>query len=588
MGLRRNLGTLRRRTWTIIAFGVVVGALVGAMVGGYSALRVSTYSAHARVMLRLNDPAQLLNPLAAGATGSNAARDATAQLDIVTSTAVAKQAAARVSGATIVAMRRAVSVRRVGTDALIEITGTSPSRLRAARIANAFARAYVDVRLAATVASLQQVKQSVDAQLASLDARIADLDSQARAKPSSEAPPAQLAAAANRYQLLQGRQQELETTIGLRRGPAVLVSPASAADATPNSSPVRSSVLGALVGLAAGIVVAAIRMSLDERIRTSEEIGRATGLPVLAELPRDQRLKKEPTRLAVLSSPRSALSEASRALRASIELRETEHRRPVLLVTSAATGEGKSLVSANLAAAYALAGYRTVLVEGDMRSPRLSTVFGTYRAPFVASGEAVNGLSSLVRELMVPGADRPALEQAALLRTAVENLLFLPAGPATGSPSELLDSPAMAVLLADLANVADIVIIDAPPLLPVSDAAALARWSDAVLLVAAMGESRRSTLRRARQILAAHPRVLGVVANKMPASPRYAPHRRGGLPAATVGSPSLAVMRPLPVPTPQIGCPDANGNIWIDLSEELDSDDPRVGPDALQVSGWSR
>lgn len=588
MGLRRNLEMLRRKTWTVIAFCVVVGALVGAMVGGFSGVRASTYSANARVMLRLDDPAELLNPLAAGATDTSAARDVTAQLDVVKGAEVTRQAAAHVPGITVAALRDAVSVHRVGTDALIEITGTSPSRIRSARIANAIARAYVDMRLAATVASLQQVKQGVDTQLASLDARIGELDAQARAKPSSEAAPAQLAAAANQYQDLQGRQQDLETMIGLRRSPAVLVSPASAPDATANSRPVRSGLLGALIGLVVGIVVAAIRMSLDDRIRTSEEIGRVTGLPVLAELPRDQRAKKEPTRLAVLSSPRSALSEASRLLRASIELREAEHRRPVLLVTSAATGEGKSLVSANLAAAYALAGYRTVLVEGDMRSPRLSTIFGTYRAPLVASGEAINGLSSLVRELMVPGAHRPALEQAALLRTAVDNLLFLPAGPETGSPSELLDSPAMAILLADLANVADIVIIDAPPLLPVSDAAALARWSDSVLLVAAMGESRRSTLRRARQMLAVHPRVLGVVANKMATSTRYAPHRRGSVAHAPVGAPSLAVMRPLPVPTPEIGCPDANGNVWIDLSEEPDRDDPRVGNGALEVSGWRR
>ena len=133
MGLRRNLGILRRRTWTIIAFGIVVGALVGAMVGGYSAVRSSTYSANARVMLRLDDPAQLLNPLAPPATATNAARDVMAQLDIVTSAEVAKRAVARVPGATVAGLRDAVSVRRVGADALIEITGTSASRIRAAR-----------------------------------------------------------------------------------------------------------------------------------------------------------------------------------------------------------------------------------------------------------------------------------------------------------------------------------------------------------------------------------------------------------------------------------------------------------------------
>ena len=136
----------------------------------------------------------------------------------------------------------------------------------------------------------------------------------------------------------------------------------------------------------------------------------------------------------------------------------------------------------------------------------------------------------------------------------------------------------------------DIVIIDAPPLLPVSDAVGLARHADAVVLVAAIGESDRRALRRIRQMLAAHPRVLGVVVNKVVPSAAYATYvsrRRGTAPSAhpATGS-SLRVVRPIEVPTPPTGCPDENGDMWIDLTEEPEPFAAGVG--SLQLNGWGR
>lgn len=356
---------------------------------------------------------------------------------------------------------------------------------------------------------------------------------------------------------------------------------------TTSRSPVSDGALGGLIGVLLGVGIAYTLEDLDERVRSSDEIERVTHLPVLAELPRDERSKKDRARLAVFDSPKSPLGEAVRALRASIELRRIDGGSQSLLVTSAASGEGKSLVSANLAAAYALAGYRTVLVDGDLRTPRLSSMFGTYSAPLVASGEAVHGLASLVQELTVSGADRHALEQAALLRTAIDNLLFLPAGPEPAYPAELLDSREMAVLLADLAAIADVVIIDAPSLLPVSDAAGLARWANAVLLVAAVGESNRNALRRARKILAPHPRVLGIVANKVAAVATYPTHRRAASKTPELAPHLLNVVRRLDV-TPPISGRGANGDIWIDLSEEPEPNGQHLLPGTLQVSSWSR
>ena len=245
-------------------------------------------------------------------------------------------------------------------------------------------------------------------------------------------------------------------------------------------------------------------------------------------------------------------------------------------------------MSANLAAAYAVAGYRTVLIDADLRTPKLTTVLGTYPARLITSHQVVHGLSSLLTELTSDTADRPKLEQAALLRTPVENLLFLPAGPEPDQPSELLDSHAMSTLLADFASIADVVIIDCPPLLPVSDAVGLARLVDSVMLVGAVGESDRGSLRRARQILAAHPRVLGVVANKVTPRAAYSSYASGAHRRALDADAAarLKVVRTLPVPTPTTGRPDANGDVWIDLSDE--PDEPLVPAGALQLSAWSR
>jgi Mrp family chromosome partitioning ATPase len=118
--------------------------------------------------------------------------------------------------------------------------------------------------------------------------------------------------------------------------------------------------------------------------------------------------------------------------------------------------------------------------------------------------------------------------QATLLRTAVPNLLFLPAGPLPPNPAELLGSRFTAEILRTLADMADIVILDAPPLLPVTDAALLGGQVDAVVLVAALGEAHRSALRRAGAALGSKARVIGIVLNKSTAVAHLAYEGYGG------------------------------------------------------------
>ncbi len=580
MGLRHRLERVRRRKWSV----AVCWLLVSVLVVTFLAVRPSSASARAEVLAR---PGVSQGP----ATQPGSRESATAVVDAVTSRAVVDEAVARVPGASRSELLSSVVVRRLGTSDRIQITATSRHRARAAHLANSLARAFVESRRAIAANTQVRAIALVDAQLAQLQTRLDELDSETSGRSSSTGSAARLAAATTQFQSLEERRRELLGNQTPRNGTVELAAVASGAQSAWDMSPLEVAALGFALFLGLAVIAVALRETSDERVRSSQEIGRIAGLPVLAELPRDQKSRKDRSYLAVASSPRSPLSEAARGLRSSIELRDTDFRHSTILITSATAGEGKSLVSANLAAAYAVAGYRTVLIDADLRTPRLSTMFGTYPARLISSHQAVHGLSSLVSAITTAGSDRATLEHAALLRTPIDNLLFLPAGPEPANPAELLDSRAMSLLLTDLARIADIVIIDSPPLLPVSDAVGLARHVASVILVAAVGTSHRSALRRSRQVLAAHPRVLGVVANRVARTATYAsyapptPRRR----SAPETSPALlSVVHTLKVPTPPVGRPDANGDLWIDLSDDPVEYDQPIGSGTLELSSWNR
>ena len=485
MGLRHRLERVRRRKWSV----AVCWLLVSALLVTFLAFRPSSASARAEVLAR---PGVSQESTTQAATQESA----TAVVDAVTSRAVVDEAVARVPGASRSELLSSVVVRRLGTSDRIQITATSRHRARAAQLANSLARAFVESRRAIAANTNVRAIARVDAQLAQLQTRLDALDGETSGKSSSAGSAARLTAATTQFQSLEERRRELLRNQTPRSGTDELVVVASGAQSVWDLSPLEVAALGFALFLALAAIAVALRETSDERVRSSQEIGRIAGLPVLAELPRDPKSRKDRSYLAVASSPRSPLSEAARGLRSSIELRDTDFRHSTILITSATAGEGKSLVSANLAAAYAVAGYRTVLIDADLRTPRLSTMFGTYPARLISSHQAVHGLSSLVSAITTAGSDRATLEHAALLRTPIDNLLFLPAGPEPANPAELLDSRAMSLLLTDLARIADIVIIDSPPLLPVSDAVGLARRVASVILVAAVGAARCAALAR--------------------------------------------------------------------------------------------
>ena len=255
---------------------------------------------------------------------------------------------------------------------------------------------------------------------------------------------------------------------------------------------------GVVLGLILGIGLAILRELLDRRVRDDEGAEAIAEAPVLARILHDSRAKKRP--LVVVDDPDSPQAEAYRRLRTNLRVVTTDRGRRTLLITSAVPGEGKTLIAANLAFAFAQAGHGVVLVDADMRRPGLGRLLGLEPAPGLAevlSGERAD--VSLHREQGLP-------------------LSVLTSGAPLPTPSELLESNRFAELLDSLTNRAEIVIIDSPALVPVSDAAAMARAAAAVLMVARVSSTREEQLDAAAEALrAVGNQPVGAVLNGLPA-----------------------------------------------------------------------
>lgn len=256
--------------------------------------------------------------------------------------------------------------------------------------------------------------------------------------------------------------------------------------------------LGALVGLALGVAAAVLRTVLDTRIHTVHDIEQLTDRPLLGGIAFDPDASKRP--LLVHADPRSPRAESFRSLRTNLQFLNIDGGPRSFVISSAGPGEGKSTTTVNLALALAETGARVALLDGDLRLPTVATYLGI---------EGGVGMTDVL-------IGRVELADA-LQRWGTQNLFVLPSGPVPPNPSELLGSSAMDNVLAALTEHFDYVLIDAPPLLLVTDAAVLSRKTRGAILAVAAGRTRKAELEGAiRAIETASGAILGVVATMLP------------------------------------------------------------------------
>ena len=269
--------------------------------------------------------------------------------------------------------------------------------------------------------------------------------------------------------------------------------------ATPSSpNTTLNLALGTLLGLALGIGVGVLRSVLDTRVRTLHDIEQLTTAPLLGGIAFDPSAQKRP--LIVHADPRSPRAESFRSLRTNLQVLNIEGGPRSFVVSSAGPGEGKSTTTANLAIALAETGARVALVDGDLRLPRVADYMGI---------EGGVGLTDVL-------IGRVELAEA-LQKWGRGQLFVLTSGPVPPNPSELLGSVAMDHVLAALTEHFDYVLIDAPPLLLVTDAAVLSKKTRGVILAAASGKTKKQDLTGAiRSLETAGGQLLGLVVTMLP------------------------------------------------------------------------
>lgn len=216
-------------------------------------------------------------------------------------------------------------------------------------------------------------------------------------------------------------------------------------------------------------------------------------------------MKKE---LVAFFDPKSTVSEMFRTLRTNIQFMNTKKALKTILITSTMPGEGKSWTAANLAVTFAQAGKKVVIVDADMRKGRQYSIF---------DGKPRPGLSNFLSGIDPDQNVLPILVQA----TEIENLFLISTGDVPPNPAELLISDRMNELIAQLEEVADIIIFDAPPGLVVTDAAILSRYVDSTVIVSAANQTKIEAVEKVKKAIEnVGGKVSGVVINKVPMNSR--------------------------------------------------------------------
>lgn len=259
------------------------------------------------------------------------------------------------------------------------------------------------------------------------------------------------------------------------------VQPAVAPEDAATPQPAKSGLLGFGGGLALGLLAAVLRDLLDTRIRGRAEVESVTDRPILGVVPKSKSVQHTP--VYIQGDRRGQLAEAFRSLRTNMRFVEQRGAEQVFVVTSANASEGKTTTALNLAAALIEGGSRVTVVDCDLRRPAVAG-----RLDF----ENAAGLTDVLT-------GRAELED--VLQQWGTTGSVLPAGPTPPNPGDLLASPAMSEVLRILSADNDYVILDTPPLLPVTDAAILASSTAGALLVTAAGKSHTHDLRDALEVL---------------------------------------------------------------------------------------
>lgn len=525
--LRDYLRVLRSRKWIVLlATFVMVAATYG-----FSVRQNPVYEATAQ--FRIVPP---VNPILTSESARSSQDSVQTEVEVIQSAAVVQRVEEQLGG-----RAPAITAETVNGTQFVGLTAESSDAESAATIANAYVTAYEEHRRQQAVDELVPVRDQAQARFDELQAEINDLTNQL-SEVSSVTQPLAYGDLFDRRAAVQSRQlpfrtqiDDLETRIQFATGGVTDESPAEPPKSPSRPQPVRNGLLAIPVGLVFGIGLVFLFEYLDDSIKSKDDLERATGkgLPVLGLIPSVAWRNRSQAVVITLEEPMSAPSEAYRSLRTSVEFLGLDEPLHCLQITSGSSGEGKTTTIANLALMLARGGERpVVVVDCDLRRPRLHEFFDM--------PNEVGFTSVLLGEVPLSVAVQRSKDEP--------GLSVLVSGPIPADPSELLASRRTAEVLASLRADGALILVDTPPVLPVTDALVVSKWVDVTLLVTSSGETTRRQVQRAVELLAqVDAPLVGSVLNNAPSGSSgygygagyYGPKKGGRqletAPRATVG-----------------------------------------------------
>ncbi len=389
---------------------------------------------------------------------------------------------------------------------LFKARGSSPEVAQAG--AQAYAEAYLAFRRDQLLSNIDGTLRSIESLLTTLEE---DLDTASRrlANSSSEAEQQgltlRIASLSSQIEEQQRRRNELE--IASKTPVGQILQPATLPFGPSSPRPRRSLALGLFMGLVIGVGLAFLRDRMDQRLRGRKDIEAVAGAPVLGQIPRVPSLHR---RLAVTTHGDPLAAESFRSLRTRLLFSASKNPLRTVLITSAAMGDGKTTTAVNLAVALAQADKRVALVSADLRRPGMARYFPEKSTEGLA--DALAGVVDL---------------KDVVVRTAHDNLMLVPAGSLHLTPEAALGSTLMMEFLETLAGMADIVLVDSPPIIGVSDALDLASLVDGVILVVDTAETRKDAVEEAvGDLRSVGGNLLGLVLTRWEPG-RFSPYQKG-------------------------------------------------------------
>jgi capsular exopolysaccharide synthesis family protein len=480
------LGVLRRRIWIVIlAIVIAVGAAYLV-----SSRQTPAYEATSQVNVGGSSISTILNPashVSSSVVQQNVA--SAAQAAHTTPIAAATLKAANVHGMTAQDLLDETSITPSDTTSFFSIAVTDRFPDRAKLLATTYAETYVAVSNHNAVAGLSAKLKALNAKIAQLKTKIAR---------EIAAAGNQSAGAADQTEL----QNDLKQQGAYQNGLDSLANNNQVAQKAESATKVRPATtrnlaMGFGIGLVIGLVLVSLAEALDTRIRHSDDVAQRLGLPLLTRIPIPPRSLRKASSLGMLHDEGGIQTEAYRKLRINLDFANLSIKARTIMVTSATEQEGKSTTVANLAVALAKAGRRVVLVDLDLRKPYLDRFFDLTGRPGmtdVALGNVT--LDQAMWSIPIPGAEGGP---------GAGSLHVLPSGPMPPNPADLIESSVVTEVLLDLAERADVVLLDSAPLLPVADGVVLSNKVDGMLVVVRASTIRRPVLTELQRVLTACP-----------------------------------------------------------------------------------